>query len=312
MVLSKSAELFLKDYRAVKAQFFDDRTVFPRAGAYLLAAAGREPSGSSLAAARSLAGSVDSRFDGMAEQFLPLMTAAAAAAPEPEQQLLLAGEAYRACRASFLPSPHLVPAALLLAGSRLREDAFPGTARRAKALFDSLGAEHPFITGYEDLGVCMLAAMTLPEPGAVVAAAELCERRLRPYRRMTNTLQSVTHILAFAQEPETACARFLELAEAGRGRPALPPAGLAALAVCPGAPGELALETQAVSQALRAEPGLSFFVLGASERRLWACLLTALGRLRALPNLFSSRALTAAYLTVVGANTLDSLERPTV
>ena len=86
------------------------------------------------------------------------MTAAAAAAPEPEQQLLLAGEAYRACRASFLPSPHLVPAALLLAGSRLREDAFPGTARRAKALFDSLGAEHPFITGYEDLGVCMSSA----------------------------------------------------------------------------------------------------------------------------------------------------------
>ena len=308
MILSKSADLFLKNYRVLKAQFFEDRTVFPRAGAFLLAAADTQKSADELSRARGLVSNLDARFDSLSAQFLPLLTAAVSAAPEPEEHLLLAGRAYRVCRESFLPSPHLVPASLLLAGSRCPEAEYGGIVRRAKQLFDTLGEEHPFITGYEDIAVCMLAALTQPDTDAVVRAAEHCERCLRPYRRMTNTLQSVTHILAFAQEPETACTRFLEIAEAGRGRPVLPPVGLAALAACPGIPSELSLEAGAVSQTLRAEPGLSFFVLGASERRLWACLLTTLTRLKALPNADSRCALTAAYLTVIGAGTLDSLD----
>jgi len=306
MVLSRSAELFLQNQRAMKAQFFEDRTLFPRAGAFLLTARSAEPDAAALRAARELCEAVGDRFDGLAEQFLPLLTAAAALSPEPEEYLLLSGRAYRACRESFLPSPHLVPAALLLAGSPLDRAEYDDAARLARRLFDAMGEEHPFITGYEDLGVCMLFALTRPEPEQAVRTAEECEICLRPYRRMSNRLQAVTHILAVSDDPQAACARVPALAKAGRGRPALPPVGLAALAVCPGEPDELAEEALAAAQTLRREPGLGPLSLSAAERRLWACLLTALARLRSEAGPGARRGLIAAFLTVLGSAAVDS------
>ena len=159
LVLLDLMDRFLANEQALRAQYFEERGVFPRAGAFWLTASGRTADAAALRDAAALCAAVDSRFDGMSAQVRPLL-AAACAGEEPEPLLLRTGGAYRALREAFPPSPQLIPPALLLARRCPDEADFDETVRRVKALFDALGSAHPVLTGFEDLGACALLALS--------------------------------------------------------------------------------------------------------------------------------------------------------
>jgi hypothetical protein len=301
MVFSASMDLFAANAQALRAQYFEHYDVFPRAGAFWLTACGREADAFSLREAAALCAALDARFDGTSSQVQPLL-ASACAMGEPEPLLLRVSRAYGALREVFLPSPQLIPAALLLALRCPDETDFDETARRVRQLFDALGGAHPLLTGFEDLGACVLLALSFSDAAKAAKTEAACEALLKPARVSGGALQSLALLACLAQEPEAFCLaapKYLALR--------LPPLGAGALAACEGEPEALAEKADAVAQALKKLPSFGLLSVSGSERRLWACLLTALDAKASSPAPFAENVLAAAFFSFVGANTTDDL-----
>ena len=301
MVLSASMDRFLANEQALRAQYFEERGVFPRVGAFWLTASGRTADAAALRDAAALCAAVDSRFDGMSAQVRPLL-AAACAGEEPEPLLLRTGGAYRALREAFPPSPQLIPPALLLARRCPDEADFDETVRRVKALFDALGSAHPVLTGFEDLGACALLALSGQDMEAAAKAEAAAEAMLKPAHLSGNALQTLALMACLAQDAEAFCAA-VPVCLGCR----LPPYGAGALAACGGDTAALAQKADAIAQSLKKEPAFGLLSMPGSERRLWACLLTALDAHPAAPAPFAENVLAAAFFSFVGSNTTDDL-----
>ena len=98
-------ELFAENYRAVRSQWFTDRSPLPYLAAWLLTAEGAAPGSARLREAKLAAEAASPRFSGAAEETLPLLAARAALSAEPERLLDRIADSYTALRG--VPLPHV-------------------------------------------------------------------------------------------------------------------------------------------------------------------------------------------------------------
>lgn len=269
---------FQKNYLAVKAQFFSDTSIFPYLGAYLLTAANADPE--PLRDCKQMLCSLSDRFDGFAEQSAPLLCAGAIISGQPEKFLFSVASAYRVLKDSFLPSPHLIPAAYLLARFCPEPTDYDNHARQAARLHEKIGQAHPFLTGYEDIPVCVLYTLQ-PEPDAVFDAIEDCAVLLKPLSGKRNILQALSHTAALYPLPKQACANIVSVfgqlrtagVSLGSGTPVT---ALGALGNCTTPPEITAAAVTESSAVLSKMAGFRLLELGGKDRAMLCCLLSAL------------------------------------
>lgn len=187
-------------------------------------------------------------------------------------------EAHAALKTEFFPSGYLPVAAFALARVG-QEGAFEETARLTRAIYDAMKADHPFLTGGEDIPFAALAACRGLSVPAASAGVESAYTVLKQGLGATNGVQTAAQILSLSDDP-VACARTLlrlwqELRERhrpfGRDTELI---GLAALTLCEAPDTALVCE---IDDDLRRRRGFGNWTLGARPRRMYAALLAALG-----------------------------------
>ena len=99
----------------------------------------------------------------------------------------------------FFQSDYLALAACFL--SDLEEAELEDTADRARKLYEAMKKEHPFLTGSEDSVCCVLLARSERCSGELIADMEESYRYLKETFRDSNSVQTVSHILACVPLP---------------------------------------------------------------------------------------------------------------
>lgn len=296
---------FHENVLALKAQFFEDRSLLPYLSALLPTAAGHVPAPEALRESGDMLRQLDDRFDSLSGQSAPLLVAGAALSQQPERFLFSAANAYRVLKSSFLASPHLIPAAYLLTRFCADSTDYDNVARRAARLHSRIGDVHPFLTGYEDIPVCILYALQ-PDAEARIGEIERCAERLKPLGCKRNTLQSLSHIAALYQSPDDACTQMCAIGEQlcsmdlhlGSGTPLL---GLGALGQTDAPPERAAAAIGEISALLGQKNGFSMLEIGHKNRLMLSCLLWGLLCCAPQPPL------AAAVLSVFAENLSDQL-----
>jgi hypothetical protein len=81
-----------------------------------------------------------------------------------------------------------------------------------KRFFDAFKKEHRFITSYDDYGFATMLALAGLPVDQTVREAEYCFYKLKEYFSSSNSVQSLTHTLAFGEEdPSIKCDRVIEV-----------------------------------------------------------------------------------------------------
>ncbi len=211
---------------------------------------------------------------------LPVLSMLAAGdAPEADLEQMLVN--YELLKKHFSRSEYLALAALLLAqngGGKPADD----VAQRARAIYERIRREHPFLTGSEDSVLSVLLALSDKDELVLIAEMEDCYKRLKPTFGSGNDLQGATHVLALAEGATLEkCARLIALSDSlraagARFRPYRMLPLLAALSVLPVEISEATADVMDVYEYLRPLKGYRG-IFGADRRtRLsHAVMLTA-------------------------------------
>lgn len=187
-------------------------------------------------------------------------------------------EAYSALKTEFSPSGCLPVAAFALARAG-REGPTEETARLTRAIYDAMKADHPFLTGGEDVAFAALAACRGLSAPAASAGVESAYVVLRQGLGAANGVQTAAQILSLSGDPVAAARTLLRLWQElkDKKRPFgrdIELIGLAALALTPSPDAALVCE---IDDDLRRRRGFGNWTLGARQRRMYAALLAALG-----------------------------------
>ena len=139
-----------------------------------------------------------------------------AAGDAPEVRMADMLDNYAALKKHFYASEYLALAALLLTESAGGRDV-AAVADRARAIYDKMRREHPFLTSSEDSVLALLLALSEKDDFALIADMEDCYQRLKPTFGIGNDLQAVSQVLSLADGPTMEkSARLIALFEALR------------------------------------------------------------------------------------------------
>lgn len=117
----------------------------------------------------------------------------------------------------FRASDYLVVAAYQIAATTT-PDQYQRTADRARHFYDSMKANHRFLTGRDDYIFAAMLALSDLEPERGAARMEQLYTELKPEFLSGNSVQALTQVLALGEETPEAAARVLALRDAFRSR----------------------------------------------------------------------------------------------
>ncbi|MGO4531747.1 DUF4003 family protein [Paenibacillus sp. 2TAF8] len=188
----------------------------------------------------------------------------------------------------FRNSDYLVMAAYQIA-AQVSPDQFQHTVARAKAFYDRMKKEHPFLTGHDDyIFTAMLALSDLDVDYAVVRMEQLYQE-LKPNFSAKNSVQTLTQILVIGDGGSQVSGRLLALSEAFRSRNlrmdktyTLP--SLALFALFPAEINSLADQVIETYDWLRSQEGFGAWSINKQELLLFSSALTALQHMESLQN----------------------------
>lgn len=118
-------------------------------------------------------------------------------------------KAWQMLKRRFFQSDYLALAACFL--SDLEETELEHTADRARELYEAMKKNHPFLTGSEDSVFCVLLARSERSDEDLIDDMEQSYRCLKETFRDSNSVQTVSHILA--SSPAPACEKADRLAD---------------------------------------------------------------------------------------------------
>ena len=123
-------------------------------------------------------------------------------ADEPEQKFARIEKAHSVLKRHFGDSQYLVYASAVL--SDMPTEIVEGVSARARNIYDLMKRRHPFLTSYEDHVFCVLLAMSERSDEELISETEQIYKSLN--LSDSNTMQSVSHILALAEgDPAEKC-----------------------------------------------------------------------------------------------------------
>lgn len=151
-----------------------------------------------------------SNFAGTARAPIAAMMATSG---NPEQTLENGLQAYDVLKKEFWSSTYLPLAAMIIA-QRADTYQYEEIARRTRAIFDRMKAEHPFLTSSEDSAFCALMALSEKSDEDLINDMEECYQILKPNFFSSNAVQSLSHVLALCDGTAAEkCDRTMELFE---------------------------------------------------------------------------------------------------
>ena len=184
--------------------------------------------------------------------------------------------AYAALKEHFMASESLPLAAFAMARAG-QETAFETTAALAREIYDAMRADHPFLTGREDIPFAVLFACCGKSAPDSSAATENAFTVLRTRFGRSDAVQTASHCLALCGDPIEGAKTLESLWLALRERKCrygknLELIGLAALAMSPAPDAGTVEEIDAVLKPCR---GMGNWSIGAQTRLMYAALLAS-------------------------------------
>ena len=129
----------------------------------------------------------------------------------PEQTLENGLIVYELLKKDFWGSEYLPLAAMIIA-QMAQPDEYERIASRTRFIYNSMKAEHPFLTSGEDSAFCALLSLSEQPDDVLLRDSEECYRILKPYFFSANAVQSLSHVLALCDgHAESKCERTMEL-----------------------------------------------------------------------------------------------------
>lgn len=205
----------------------------------------------------------------------------------------------------FRNSDYLVMAAYQIA-AQVPPDQFQHTVARAKAFYDRMKKEHPFLTGHDDYIFTAMLALSDLEVDTAIAHMEQLYRELKPHFSAKNSVQTLTHILVIGDGGSQVSERLPALSEAFRSRNlrmdktyTLPSLALFALL-----PAEIDLLVDQVIETydwLRTQNGFGAWSINKQELLLFSSALTALQHVESLQNEILTSSMSTTITNIIVA-----------
>lgn len=188
----------------------------------------------------------------------------------------------------FRTSDYLVIAAYQIA-TQVSPEQFQPTVERAKSFYDSMKAEHRFLTGQDDYIFAAMLALSDLDVDTGVARMEQLYRELKPEFSSRNSVQALTQVLVLGEDNPDAGARVIALNEAFRKRDlrmdktyTLPSLGI--LSLLPSDRDALVDEVAETNDWLRTQKGFGAWSIDKQELLLFSSALIAIQHVENLRN----------------------------
>ena len=130
---------------------------------------------------------------------------------DPEGKMALAQEYYGLLKQYFWGSEYLTLIAVLLTDLADRQTVDEKIAR-GREIYQRMKKEHPFLTSSEDSVFAVMLAFSEKDNDALIEEMEACYRLLKEKFMSSNSMQTVSHVLAMAEgTPEDKTDRLIRL-----------------------------------------------------------------------------------------------------
>lgn len=141
------------------------------------------------------------------------ITAMLAASSNPKQTLENGLLVYKLLKKDFWTSCYLPLTAMIIA-QMAQPSRYEEIASRTRTIYDRMKKEHPFLTSGEDSTFCALMALSEKTDDMMIEDAEQCYHNLKPNFFSSNTVQSLSHVLALCDgRADVKCGKTMELFE---------------------------------------------------------------------------------------------------
>jgi hypothetical protein len=205
--------------------------------------------------------------------------------------------------AGFWPSDYLVVAAYQLA-TNASPDRYQAVADRARAFYDIMKSQHPFITSSDDYIYAVMLGLSDIDTVKGTLRMEKHFRALKSAFFSGNGVQGLAEVLVFSEQSDAVLKRILELRQSFRysglrmeNQYTLPSLGV--LALLPGSADSIVKAVAETFEYLREQKGFSAFTFSKQELELYASALTALENVEAIKNGLLTTTLSTSIANII-------------
>ncbi len=203
----------------------------------------------------------------------------------------------------FRASDYLVVAAYQIA-AHTTPDQYQRTADRARHFYDSMKANHRFLTGQDDYIFAAMLALSDLEPERGTARMEQLYAELKPEFLSGNSVQALTQVLVLGEDTPEAAARVLALRDAFRSRnirldKEYTLSSLGVLSLLPAGHETLVQDISDTYESLRTKKGFGSWSITKQELLLLSAALVAYKQIDELKNGILTTALSTSLTNIV-------------
>ena len=275
--LQNLCEQFIRNRDTLQSAFKWHSAYMAAVCAHLFAAAGKTADAAALQACRNLIKNRSKWYSSFRGNVHMPLACLISMEQDPVAAFTRAEDTYRLFRAHFPASDHLaLAAALLCNASYTTQD-----AARARALWDLIRKEHPFLTGPEDTLLCLLLCRSKRDDESIIRHMESCYLHLKSRFGYANWTQSVSHILTLSDAaPEHQVRRLFDLYDSislagGKYGKSYELPALAAFASVDADARAVAMDVMDADLFLSEQTGYGFFGLGKQTRLMHAIMIVS-------------------------------------
>ncbi len=275
--LQKLCGRFAESREVIKQTFKWDSSYLPPVCANLFVAKGAVPDADRLRACRDLINQNTGVFSSFRGNVRVPLACMLSMEDDPDAKFTKALDTYRQLREQFFASDYLALSAFLLT----EYDCTPERMARGKRIYRLMKDEHLFLTSSEDSIFAVLMAWSDQRDEELIGDMEECYRILKERFRASDSVQTMTHILAMEKgRSGEKCDRVFALYDAiaqqgGKYGKHHELATLAALAMLNAEPGALARDMMEVDAFLAGLKGYGFWGIDKKTRLMHAAMLVS-------------------------------------
>ena len=267
------------DNKALAEQVFVWQSAYlPPVCASILLKAGRSFTKEELENARNLIKDNTGIFSDYRGTAMTVMACVLAAESNPESAMNKSLEVYNELRKHFSASEYL-PFVSMIIGRLSKHYEYIPVCQRAKAIYDDMKQNHPFLTSKDDVSNAALLAYSTKADAEIGTELENCYNELKKYFSSSNDVQALSQVLTIGEGSwQDNCARFMRifkgLGDKGYkyGKDSRLPI-LGALSVISVPEEEVIQDVIDICEALKGQKGYGFFGFTKSDRLMHAVML---------------------------------------
>ena len=270
---------FIANRDVIKKNFFWENANLYPVCANLFTARGKTTDANALMRCKEIVKRETSVFSSFRGNIKLPVICTLALSDDPQDKMNRALQSYDLLRQHFWPSEYLALGALLLADAV--EAPTAENAARARALYNRMKKEHPFLTSSEDSVFAVLLALSGRDDDTLIEDMEACYQALKTRFHASNDVQAMTHVLALAEgESQEKTSRTIDLYDAivmggDKYSRSYALSTLAALAAQKGDVNQMAADISDAGDFLSHQKGYGFFGFGKRTRMMHAAMIVS-------------------------------------